>query len=98
VAAGLSRCTSHGLRKVGAVRAAEVGASEHELMAIAGWDDVGIVRIYTRKAARKRLAASGAAKRGHSEIVVPPTGKTFETKALRGEWLPGPDSNQRPSG
>ena len=102
VAAGLPQCTSHGLRKIGAVRAAEAGASEHELMAMFGWEDADMARIYTRKAAQKRLAASGAAKLGYSEIAVPPAvppiEMSFRNNALRGGWLPGPDSNQRPSG
>jgi len=34
--AGLPQCSPHGLRKIGAVRAAEAGASEHELMATFG--------------------------------------------------------------
>jgi integrase len=71
--AGLPRCSCHGLRKIGAVRAAEAGASEHELMAMFGWDDADMARIYTRKAEQKRLAASGAAKVSHSRIVVPPS-------------------------
>jgi integrase len=100
--AGLPQCTSHGLRKIGAVRAAESGASEHELMAMFGWEDADMARIYTRKAAQKRLAASGAAKLGYSEIIVPPAvspaRKLMRNSNLRGGWLPGPDSNQRPSG
>ena len=102
MAAGLLQCTAHGLRKIGAVRAAEAGASEHELMAMFGWEDADMARVYTRKAAQKRLAASGAAKLGYSEIIVPPTvppaGKIIKNNGLRGGWLPGPDSNQRPSG
>jgi integrase len=64
VEAGLPQCNCHGLRKIGAVRAAEAGASEHELMAMFGWDDARMARVYTRKAAQKKLAASGAAKLG----------------------------------
>ncbi len=51
--AGLQRCTAHGLRKAGAVRAAGAGASEHELLAMFGWEDAGVARVYTRKAARR---------------------------------------------
>jgi len=71
--AGLPQCSPHGLRKIGAVRAAEAGASEHELMAMFGWDDANMARVYTRKAAQKKLAASGAAKLGHAGAAVPPT-------------------------
>ena|SRR5215468_2570572 len=35
--AGLLDCSAHGLRKAGAVRAAENGTTPHELMAIFGW-------------------------------------------------------------
>jgi integrase len=73
VDAGLPQCSPHGLRKIGAVRAAEAGASEHGLMAMFGWDDANMARIYKRKAAQKKLAASGAAKVRNSGIIVPPT-------------------------
>jgi Phage integrase family len=69
----LPQCSPHGLRKIGAVRAAEAGASEHELMAMFGWETVDMARVYTRNAAQKRLAASGAAKLGYIEIIVPPS-------------------------
>ena len=72
VKAGLAQCNCHGLRKIGAVRAAEAGASEHELMAMFGWEDANMARVYTRKAAQKRLAASGAAKVNRSRSIVPP--------------------------
>ncbi len=100
--AGLPQCTAHGLRKIGAVRAAEAGASEHELMAMFGWDNANMARIYTRKAAQKKLAASGAAKLASRGIIVPPSvppdKNIFGNNYLMDRWLPGPDSNQRPSG
>jgi integrase len=71
--AGLPKCNCHGLRKIGAVRAAEAGASEHELMAMFGWEDADMARIYTRKAAQKKLAVSGAAKVTQSYVTVPPS-------------------------
>jgi integrase len=93
--AALPQCTSHGLRKISAVRAAEAGASEHELMAMFGWEDADQARIYTRKAAQKKLAASGAAKLNLSRIIVPPSVpppiKTFGNSHLQKGWLPGPD-------
>ena len=96
VDAGLPQCSCHGLRKSGAVRAAEAGASEHELMAMFGWDDPKMARIYTRKPAQKKLAASGAAKVSH--IIVPPSVPTEkedqEIKGLGSGWCPWPDSNQ----
>jgi hypothetical protein len=46
--------SAHGLRKA---RAADNGATAHELMAIFGWSDIKEAEIYTRAANRKRLAA-----------------------------------------
>ena len=54
-AAGLPHCTAHGLRKAGATFAAEQGATEHQLMAIYGWDSPKQAALYTRAADRKRL-------------------------------------------
>ncbi len=97
VEAGLTQCSPHGLRKIGAVRAAEAGASEHELMAMFGWDDANMARIYTRKAAQKKMAASGAAKVSNSRIIVPPTVPPEENSSknsiLEGYWRPVGESN-----
>ena len=54
--AGLPDCSAHGLRKAGAARAAENGATTHELMAIFGWQTVKEAERYTQAAQRKRLA------------------------------------------
>lgn len=59
IEAGLPHCTAHGLRKAGATIAAENGATEHELMAIYGWESPKQAALYTRKANRRKLAASG---------------------------------------
>jgi hypothetical protein len=53
----LPQCSAHGLRKMGATRAAENGATEHQLMAIFDWKILGQARVYTEKARRKALAA-----------------------------------------
>lgn len=55
---GLHQCSAHGLRKAGAARAAENGATTHELMAIFGWQTVKEAERYTKSAERKRLAGS----------------------------------------
>jgi integrase len=55
VQAGLPHCTAHGLRKAGATFAAEEGATEHQLMAIYGWDSPKQAAHYTKDADRKRL-------------------------------------------
>ncbi len=57
VQAGLPHCSAHGLRKAGATFAAEHGATEHQLMAMFGWDSPKQAALYTRQANRKRLAA-----------------------------------------
>ncbi len=49
-----------GLRKAGATRAAERGASERQLMAIFGWSTGKMAQHYTRSADRKRLAHDAA--------------------------------------
>lgn len=57
-AAGLPHCSAHGLRKAGAVIAAENGATAAQLMAIFGWRDIKQAERYTRSADQKRLAGS----------------------------------------
>ena len=54
--AGLKHVSAHGLRKAGANRAAEAGASAHQLMAIFGWRVLRHAEAYTRGAERTRLA------------------------------------------
>jgi integrase len=50
--------SAHGLRKAGATRAAENGATVNQLMALFGWKTEKMALLYTRKADRKRLAAT----------------------------------------
>lgn len=52
--------SAHGLRKAGATRAAEAGASERQLMAIFGWSTGKMAQHYTRTADRKLLARDAA--------------------------------------
>ena len=56
--------SAHGVRKAAATRAADNGATAHELMAIFGWVDIKEAEIYTRTADRKRLAAQAIDKLG----------------------------------
>jgi integrase len=49
--------SAHGLRKAGATRAAENGATVNQLMALFGWKTEKMALLYTRKADRKRLAS-----------------------------------------
>ena len=59
VAAGLHHCSAHGLRKAGATIAADNGATEHQLMAMYGWESPKQAALYTKRANRKRLAGAG---------------------------------------
>lgn len=52
---------AHGLRKAGATRAANRGASDAQLDAIFGWSARGMAALYTKKANRTRLAREAAA-------------------------------------
>ena len=54
--AGLPHCSAHGLRKAGAVLAAENGATSQELMALFGWKTLEHVELYTKQANQRRLA------------------------------------------
>jgi integrase len=58
--AGLEDLSAHGLRKLGAQRCAEAGATEHQLMALFGWTNPQQAAVYTRKANRVRLEAQAA--------------------------------------
>ena len=57
---GLEDLSAHGLRKLGAQRCAEAGATEHQLMALFGWTTPQQAAVYTKKANRARLEASAA--------------------------------------
>jgi len=52
--------SAHGLRKIAAVRLAEAGASEHELMAWFGWTTTKQAATYTKKANRARMEGGAA--------------------------------------
>lgn len=54
--------SAHGLRKAGATRFAEHGATDHEIMAWGGWTTLKEVQRYTKAANRKRLALRAADK------------------------------------
>jgi hypothetical protein len=48
--------SAHGVRKIGASRAAENGATVSELEALFGWQGGGMASLYTRAADRARLS------------------------------------------
>lgn len=60
-AAGVNK-SAHGLRKLGATRAAEAGATTSELEAMFGWTSGSMASLYTKSANRKRLSAEGSKK------------------------------------
>ena len=79
-AAGVEK-SAHGVRKIGATRAANNGATVAELEAIFGWEGGRMASLYTRAADRVRLAKSAMAKldRTQSEQSIPvPSGKVRE--------------------
>jgi integrase len=68
--AGLPKnLSAHGLRKAGATRLAESGASIPEIMAWGGWKTMSEVQRYTEAANRKRMAQQAADKlRARTEL------------------------------
>jgi site-specific recombinase XerD len=60
--AGLSQCSSHGLRKAAAVALAENGATAPELCAIFGWAKLETAEIYIRQAQRRVMAGNAFAR------------------------------------
>ena len=61
---GLPHCAAHGLRKAGARRLAEAGASEYEVMSFLGHRSAKVASRYVAAANRATLATSGMAKLG----------------------------------
>jgi integrase len=51
-----ARCTSHGLRKAAATYLAELGATDHQLMAWFGWTSISQAQVYTKAARAKVLS------------------------------------------
>ncbi len=60
--AGLPHCSAHGLRKAGARRLAEAGATEFEIMAFLAHKNTREAARYAMAANRSRLTSSGMAK------------------------------------
>jgi integrase len=71
--AGVFGKSAHGLRKAGATRAADNGATVTELEAIFGWSGGGMASLYTRAADRKRasMRAMSLMERTPSEHPIP---------------------------
>lgn len=60
-AAGVKK-SAHGVRKIGATRAAEAGATVKELEALFGWTGGSMASLYTKTADRKQLARQASEK------------------------------------
>ena len=58
--AGLPQCAAHGLRKAGAVAAAEAGATDRQMMALFDWQSSNQATTYTKKANKQRMAVEAA--------------------------------------
>lgn len=58
VSAGLNDRSSHGIRKATGTLLAEYGCTQHEIMAVHGHTQAATSEIYTRGAARWRLAST----------------------------------------
>jgi integrase len=71
--AGLPHLSAHGLREAGATRAAENGATAHQLMAIFGWRTIKQAEVYTRAAERGRLAGEAMHLLGTNRVEKFPT-------------------------
>jgi integrase len=52
--------SAHGVRKIAATRAANAGATEHQLKALFGWSSGRMASVYTQKADRRRLSKESA--------------------------------------
>jgi integrase len=79
-AAGVAK-SAHGVRKIGATRAALNGATVAELDAIFGWQGGGMASLYTRAADRARLAKGAMSKLDgtpREQSIPAPSGKVRE--------------------
>ena len=75
--------SAHGVRKIGATRAANNGATVAELEAIFGWQGGGMAALYTRAADRARLAKGAMAKLARER----PSEHSIPSPSLSGEGI-----------
>lgn len=61
-AAGLPVCTSHGLRKLAAIRLALAGCSAMELCKVFGWKTLAVAQVYVDQADQMRMAEQAMAR------------------------------------
>ena len=72
--AGIIGKSAHGVREVGATRAADNGATVTELEAIFGWQGGGMAALYTQATDRKRASvrAMNMLERAENEMSMDP--------------------------
>ncbi len=92
--------SQHGIRKGVAELMAEAGATEYELMATFGWTETKTASVYTKKADRRKGAASAAARRSAAESGPRLTGrgpdeakKSIKSDGFVEHWQPVGESN-----
>jgi integrase len=82
--AGLTNCTSHGIRKAAAVALAENGATAAELCAVFGWSQLATAQIYIDEANKRKMAGNALARleehRGTKSVSFSGPKTTHETK------------------
>ncbi|TJU85619.1 MAG: integrase [Mesorhizobium sp.] len=76
-AAGVKK-SAHGVRKIGATRAAEAGVTMRELEALFGWTGGTMASLYTKTADRKQLAMRASEKIGNAQ-------RPHQANAVRGK-------------
>ena len=93
--AGVGHLSAHGLRKLGAQRCAEAGATEHQLMALFGWTNPQQAAVYTKKADRAKLEAAAVVLLQHKTATTVPNrfsqlrnGTATKVSNLRPRWRP----------
>lgn len=107
--AGLEDLSACRLRKLGAQRRAEAGATEHQLMALFGRTNSQQAAVYPKKANRARLEAQAApllqAQNRNKSVSLLPAAKAGGTNTPNNAdyrchfawWRPRQDSNLRPT-
>jgi len=84
--AGVLGKSAHGLRKAGATRAADNGATEQQLNSIFGWETgSGMAAVYTEAANRKRasMVAMGTMERTPDEQPIPSPDDVVRVSSLK---------------
>lgn len=88
---GLTDCSAHGLRKSSATALAEAGATEKQLMAVFGWKDPKMARLYTETAEKRRMVNDAfeylAARK---KVPLSPVAQTSETKGENNAYFSMP--------